>query len=57
MVRRFDDTDAVTTVDEETGGSTTTQVKRSSHEGRSGIDEDTHTMLDDCSTIDGGEWE
>lgn len=56
MVRRFDDTDAVTTVDEETGDVTTTQVKRSSHEGRTDVDEDTHTMLDDCSTIDGGEW-
>ena len=57
ITRRFDDTDGVTTVDEETGTSTTTQVKRSSHEGRTNVDEDTHTMLDDCSTIDGGEWE
>ena len=57
MVRRFDDTDGVTTVDETTGTETTVQVKRSSHEGRTGVDEDTHTMLDDCSTIDGGEWE
>lgn len=57
MVRRFDDTDRVTTVDETTGDETTTQVQRSSHEGRTGVDEDTHTMLDDCSTIDGGEWE
>lgn len=56
MVRRFDDTDAVTTADGE-GNSSTVQVKRSSHEGRTGVDEDTHTMLDDCSTIDGGEWE
>ena len=54
ITRRFDDTDAVTTT---VGGtSTTTQVQRSSHEGRTGVDEDTHTMLDDCSTIDGGEW-
>lgn len=57
MVRRFDDTDGVTTTDEATGTSTTVQVQRSSHEGRTGVDEDTHTMLDDCSTIDGGEWE
>ena len=57
ITRRFDDTDGVTTVDETTGTETTVQVKRSSHEGRTNVDEDTHTMLDDCSTIDGGEWE
>lgn len=56
MVRRFDDTDGVTTGDGE-GNSTTVQVQRSSHEGRTNVDENTHTMLDDCSTIDGGEWE
>lgn len=55
MVRRFDDTDGVTTTEGET--TTTVQVQRSSHEGRTGVDVDTHTMLDDCSTIDGGVWE
>ena len=54
ITRRFDDTDRVTTT--EGGVETTVQVQRSSHEGRTGVDEDTHTMLDDCSTIDGGEW-
>lgn len=55
ITRRFDDTDGVTTT--EGGVTTTVQVQRSSHEGRTDVDEDTHTMLDDCSTIDGGEWE